>query len=171
MTDEERERMRAWVNNWKEVGEVMERISHESILKSFNILTDLRGMWVATPWNYNSSRWIRFHDNNSAELCFGYGQTIYAVIKANFEITKEHILNFTYLESPAVAFFKGFIPDNERKELFFTLLEETNNFMHQITGQPKIYRWKLTLDRSAFPDSLKFPYEIPLEFYGHRICE
>ena len=31
MTDEEREKMREWVNNWKETGEVLESLRREEI--------------------------------------------------------------------------------------------------------------------------------------------
>ena len=34
MTDEKREKMRVWVNNWKETGEVMERLRREEIRSS-----------------------------------------------------------------------------------------------------------------------------------------
>jgi hypothetical protein len=34
MTDEEREKMRVWVNNWKETGEVLERLRREEICSS-----------------------------------------------------------------------------------------------------------------------------------------
>ncbi len=31
MTDEEREKMRAWVNNWKETGKVLEKLRGEEV--------------------------------------------------------------------------------------------------------------------------------------------
>lgn len=34
MTDEEREKMRAWVNNWKETGKVLEKLRREEIRNS-----------------------------------------------------------------------------------------------------------------------------------------
>lgn len=34
MTDEEREKMRAWVKNWKETGEFLEKLRHEEIRKT-----------------------------------------------------------------------------------------------------------------------------------------
>ena len=34
MTDEEREKMREWVNNWKETGEVLEKLRREEIRKT-----------------------------------------------------------------------------------------------------------------------------------------
>jgi len=165
--------MRVWINGWKEIDKVKEELRQEDVQKTVRILTDFKGIWVATPWDYSSSRWIRFYADNSAELCYGYGQTIYAFIKSNFEVTDSHILKFTYLESPVFGHFKGFVTtkNNEQKELFFTLSNETKTFGNQITSLTSNYQWKLTLDRSAFPDELKLPYEIPLKFYGHRICE
>ncbi len=129
-------------------------------------------MWVATPWDYSSSRWIKFYPNQEAKLCYGYGQTIYAVINAEFEISDIKTLNLSYLESPSVAFFRGFKPQKkESKEFFFLLFEEENTFTKSITGQTVSYRWKLTFSESIFPDEIYFPYESPLEFYGHRVCE
>ncbi len=34
MTDEEREKMRVWVNNWKETGKVLEKLRREEIRNS-----------------------------------------------------------------------------------------------------------------------------------------
>lgn len=34
MTGEERERMREWVKNWKETGEILEKLRHENIRNS-----------------------------------------------------------------------------------------------------------------------------------------
>ena len=34
MTDEEREKMRTWVNNWKETGKFLERLRREEIRNS-----------------------------------------------------------------------------------------------------------------------------------------
>ena len=34
MTDEEKEKMRAWVNGWKETGEVLEKLRREEIRNS-----------------------------------------------------------------------------------------------------------------------------------------
>ena len=36
MTDEEREKLRAWVNGWKETGEVLEKLRREEI-RNLNI--------------------------------------------------------------------------------------------------------------------------------------
>ena len=34
MTDEEREKMRTWVNTWKETGKFLEKLRHEEFLKA-----------------------------------------------------------------------------------------------------------------------------------------
>ena len=33
MTDEEREKMREWINNWKETGEVLEKLRYSEMLR------------------------------------------------------------------------------------------------------------------------------------------
>jgi len=141
----------------------------------FEILTSLRGMWVATPWDYSSSRWIRFKGQEISDCCYGYGQTIYALIRFEFEITKEQTLKITYLESPAISeesYFQGFKPssNNQFKEIKFQLKEEIFTGTKNITGREFKYFWKLQLSDSPFPEELIFPYETPLTFYGHREC-
>lgn len=140
----------------------------------FEILTNSR-LWVATPWLYSSSRWLRFKNNEISDCCYGYGQTIYAVIRFEFEIAAQDTLKLTYLESPALADglrFKGFTPspNNRTKELHYELTEKVSIYSHQITGEEKKYHWILTLNNSPFPEDLRFPNEVPLEYYGYREC-
>jgi len=140
----------------------------------FQILT-LSRLWVATPWDYSSARWLRFKGDGTSEICFGYRQTIYALIKFEFEIIKEKTFKITYLDSPALAedvYFKGFTPsqNNQSKDINFQLDEEIFTETKSITGRDFKYFWKLQLSGSPFPDELVFPYEIPLTFYGHREC-
>ncbi|MCY7344668.1 MAG: hypothetical protein LH614_00455 [Pyrinomonadaceae bacterium] len=133
------------------------------------------GLWVATPWDCSSARWIRFNSDDKSECCFGYGQTVYAVIKFEFELTAENTLTIKYLNSPPLlegSYFKGFTPSqsNEIKEINFQLEEEIFTGTKNITGAEFKYFWNLKLSDSPFPDELKFPYEVPLTFYGHREC-
>ena len=140
----------------------------------FEILTSSR-FRAAAPWDYSSARWIRFKSDDKSECCFGYGQTVYAFIKFEFEITNEISLKIIYLESPALAdgvFFKGFTPlqNNQIKEIGFQLKEEIFTGTKSITGAEFKYFWNLKLSDSPFPDELSFPYDSPLAFYGHREC-
>jgi len=140
----------------------------------FEILTSSR-LWVATPWDYSSARWVRFKSGDRSECCFGYGQTVYAFIKFEFEIIAENKLKITYLNSPPLAddlYFKGFVPsqNNPIKEIYFQLNEEIFTGTKSITGREFKYFWHLKLSDSPFPAELNFPYEIPLTYYGHREC-
>ncbi len=142
--------------------------------KDFETLTTSR-LWVATPWDYSSSRWLRFKSDGNSDCCYGYGQTIYAVINFQFEVIAENILKLTYLESPALAAglrFKGFTPTegNLTKEVQYQLVEKVTTNSHAITGKEFKHHWILTLSNSPFPEELEFPYEVPLEYYGHREC-
>lgn len=140
----------------------------------FEILTSLRGVWGATPWDYSSSRWIRFKDGEKSDCCYGYGQTIYAVVNFQFEVEPTGLLKIEYLESPAVGRrFTGFQPTefNSKKEIRYKLRKEVFEGWTSITGREFKYHWILELDKSPFPDELIFPYETPLTFYGHRECE
>ena len=142
--------------------------------KNFEILTSSR-LWVATPWDYSSSRWLRFKSDDKSDCCYGYGQTIYAVINFEFEIKAENTLKIKLLDSPALAeglHFKGFKPSQSNliKEINFQLEEEIFTGTKSITGAEFKYFWNLKLSVSPFPDELNFPYEIPLTYYGHREC-
>lgn len=138
---------------------------------NFEILTSSK-TWSATPWDYSSSRLLRFSDGENSVCVYGYGQTLYAVINFSFELFEENKLKITYLDSPAVGFFKGFIPNKntEIKEIKYELTKKAFEGKKNITGRPFKYHWFLQLDNSPFPNELKFPYEIPLEFYGHFDC-
>ncbi len=37
--------------------------------------------WRATPSDYSSMRFLNFSEDGSGTLTYGYGQTIYAIIK------------------------------------------------------------------------------------------
>ena len=43
MTDEEREKMRIWVNNWKETGEILEKLRREEI-RNLNITEEIMSL-------------------------------------------------------------------------------------------------------------------------------
>lgn len=173
MTDEEHAKLKEYAMRWKETGEIMEKLHLEARQKSFDVLTDLRGVWIATPLLYSSLRYLKFNTENNAELGYGYGQTIYAVIKTKFDVKESNILSLSYLESPSRSSFKGFFPssENRRKELFFTLTNETFNFGEQIGDRIQTFQWKLKFEHSPFPEGLQFPYDVPLEYYGHQITK
>ncbi len=138
----------------------------------FEILTTSR-LWVATPSDYSSSRWLRLKSDEISDCCYGYGQTIYAVVRFQFEITTQNTLKLTYLESPPLSetsHFRGYIPttSNSTKEFNYQLVEKVTDGSHAITGKKFKHHWILTLDKSPFPEEIQFPYEVPLEYYGHR---
>lgn len=66
MTDEEREKMRTWVNNWKETGEIMEKLRREKI-RNANLedaILALDGAFRSALWlspNLPTSGMIEFH--------------------------------------------------------------------------------------------------------------
>jgi hypothetical protein len=130
-------------------------------------------LWVGTPWDYSSSRWLRFKSEENSDCCYGYGQTIYAVINFRFSLSAENTIKLDYLESPAVGNrFVGFEPssNNQAKEISYHLKQKEFTGWKNITGQEFKYHWILTLSESPFPYNFEFPYEIPLIYYGHRKC-
>ena len=136
--------------------------------EDFQILISSRS-WVATPWDYSSLRGLRFNDDSTGEFIFGYGQTIYAIIKCRFELSKE-ILRLNYLESPASGRFQGYSPDesNQLKEINYKLSPEIVTGVESIVAREFKFNWTLTLEQSPFPEDLNFPYDIPLIYYGHE---
>lgn len=125
--------------------------------------------WKATPSNYSSLRVLRFLEDGSGTLTYGYGQTIYAIIKCLWAAPRAGILDLTYLESPPYQFFRGFVPDdrNRRKELGYTLTEGEVEGIESIVARPFKFLWTLELSASPYPEGLQFPYSVPQVFYGH----
>ena len=56
--------------------------------------------WVATPWDYSSLRWLRLPADGHGELTYGYGQSIYAKIRCEWEIVSSGLMRLTYIDSP-----------------------------------------------------------------------
>ena len=141
------------------------------LLSDAAVLTSAHN-WIATPWDYNSVRFLAFHDNGAAEVGYGYGQGIFAHVYCTFDIVPPRKLRFTYLCSPPVQLFRGFTPteQNRHKEVAFTLIPGPVIGLHGGIGGPaKPYRfvWTLVLESSPYPDGLVLPFGVPLEFYGH----
>ena len=126
--------------------------------------------WSATPWNYSSMRYMQFADDGSGLLVYGYGQTIYAKINVRYTVKADNQLEIEYCDSPPFQRFAGFTPDTEAatKTLQYTLTETPVVYKEDVTGADFSFKWLLTIDRFPFPDTLIFPYDTPLEFYGYR---
>jgi hypothetical protein len=137
------------------------------------ILTTGRGYWSATPWNYSSMRSLRFQVDGSGELVYGYGQTIYAVIQCCWEVSGPGKLELTYQPSPALHRFPGFTPTDVNSGKAFDFQLQLGEFggTQSIVPANFTFLWKLDLSEPPWPDCLQLPYEIPREFYGHRVTE
>lgn len=126
--------------------------------------------WSTTPWNYSSMRYIQFAEDGSGLLLYGYGQTIYAKINIRYTVKANCQIDLQYLDSPPFQRFAGFTPNNHTtKTLKYTLSEHHDTIREDATGADFSFKWLLTLDKFPFPDTLTFPYETPLEFYGYRV--
>lgn len=126
--------------------------------------------WSATPWHYSSMRYIQFADDGSGVLVYGYGQTIYARINIRFTVKADNQLEVVYRDSPPLQCFAGFTPAREAatKNLKYTLTENPVVYEEDVNGAEFSVKWLLTFDCSPFPDTLTFPYDTPLKFYGYR---
>jgi hypothetical protein len=134
------------------------------------VLIGGRGYWSATPGNYSSLRFLRFAEDGTGDATYGYGQTIYALIKCQWELPAPGRLRLTYLDSPPYQLFKGFTPDdsNRIKELASVLTEGEVSGVESIVVQPYRFLWTLELSDSPWPAGLALPHTIPRVFYGHR---
>ena len=134
------------------------------------ILAGGRGVWSATPWIYSSCRFLWLKDGGSGELIYGYGQTIYANIKCQWEAAFPGRLRLTYLDSPPYQFFRGYTPPNDGRvrELAYTLTAGEVTGVEDLLGHPYRFRWALELSEPPWPRDLRLPYEVPRLFFGHR---
>lgn len=125
--------------------------------------------WRATPSDYSSMRVLRFHEDGSGTLTYGYGQTIYAIIECRWAVPRPGVLHLTFSESPPYQRFRGFVPDesNREKALGFTLTEGDVEGIEGIVARPFRFLWALELSASPYPEGLSFPYGVPQVFYGH----
>lgn len=125
--------------------------------------------WRGTPWDYNSLFSLRFLPEGFGEAVYGYGQTIYAIIKFRYDIPAPGVLRLTYSESPPYQAFKGFVPSKvgESREIQYRLTKEEMTGVEPNAG-PFRYGWTLALDTSPFPTELRFPFGPPVTYYGHH---
>lgn len=126
--------------------------------------------WSATPHNYSSMRFLTFKQDGHGEALYGYGQTIYAKVGYEFELSGGAALHLKYLSSPAFAAFRGFEPstDTAEKVIPYTLVRGDFRGVESIVGWPFVCEWLLTLGDSPWPAGMTFPYEVPTSFYGYR---
>jgi hypothetical protein len=134
----------------------------------FEVLTGCGG-WTATPGDYKSMRSLRFAPDGTGQVLYGYGQTICAVIACRFAVIEPDWLEWVYLESPPYQWFKGFRPEdgNGRKALRAVLTAGEFTFSEAWVSHSSLFRWRLDLGGSPYPEGLSFPYSVPTTFYGH----
>src|SRR5262249_13344436 len=116
-----------------------------------------------------SMRALQFAPDGTGQVLYGYGQTIYAKIACRFAVTEPDQVEWEYLESPPCQWFKGFRPDdgNRRKALRVALTAGEFSFFDGMTSHSSLFRWRLDLSGSPYPEGLSFPYSVPTTFYGH----
>lgn len=133
------------------------------------ILTGTRA-WVSTPHDYSSLRCITFTLDGRGEAIYGYGQTIYAKVDFEFELSGDSILRFKYLPSKPMRTVPGFdpTPENAEKSITYTLVRGEYRGVESVVAQPYLFSWLLTLSDSPWPTGMTFPYEVPTSFYGYR---
>jgi hypothetical protein len=126
--------------------------------------------WSATPDNYSSLRPVYLETDGTARLIYGYGQTIYAVIDARFEVTAPGVMRFDYFETPQMQGRPSFVPtdDNRSKEIGFSLTEGERIFGKDVTGFVFRFSWTLEFAEPPYPAGLNLPDRGPTTFYGYR---
>ena len=129
-----------------------------------------RGVWSATPANYSSMRVLWLNPDGSGQVFYGYGQTIYAIIRCHWLVPSPNLLRLTYLNSPSNNLsFKGYSPAESggTRDISFVLTEVETTGGDQL-GQPYRFLWKLELDEQPWPLDFLLPHEPPRVFFGHR---
>ena len=146
-----------------------------NLMLDFDILTTTRS-WVATPWDYNSCVALRFREDSSGDMMFGYGQTVFAKINFRFSLNTSNDLTFVYQDSPAYFYVKSLTPSGSRKsKTVHYSLEEGEITGEAANSGPFKYYWTLSLGKTPFPDELTLPHIRSLgqvrplcEYYGHH---
>jgi hypothetical protein len=115
--------------------------------------------WSAAPDNYSSLQPIYLEADGTARLIYGYGQTIYAVIDARFEVTAPGVMRFDYFETSQMQGRPSFVPtdDNRSKEIGFSLAEGEWIFGEDVTGFAFRFSWTLVFTEPPYPDGLTLP--------------
>jgi len=95
-------------------------------------------------------RFLTFNSDGRGEALYGYGQTIYAKVEFEYELTGDSILHFKYLPSPPLAAFSGFVPspENADKSLTCTMVQGEHCGVESVVAQPYLFSWLLTLSDS-----------------------
>lgn len=146
-----------------------------NLMWDFDILTTTRS-WAATPWIYNSCVFLRFRADDSGDMVFGYGQTVFAKVNFRFSLNTSNELTLKSQDSPAYFYAKSFKPSESRKsKTVYYSLKEGEITGEATNGGPFKYYWTLSLDKTPFPDELTLP-NIPslgdvrplCEYYGHH---
>ena len=133
------------------------------------VLTGSRS-WSATPHDYSSLRFLTFEPDGRGEALYGYGQTIYAKVGFEFELSGGPVVRLKYLPSPPFAAFRGFkpSPDTAEKLIPYTLVRGEYRGIESVVAWPFVCEWLLTLAHSPWPAGMTFPYDVPTSYYGYR---
>lgn len=146
-------------------------------MTDLEVLTETRA-WCATPQDYNSLVSLRFREDGTGDMCFGYGQRIHAKIDFQFTLPQVDRLTIIYLPTPEEGSRPAFKPKRGHgsKLLSYRLKQG------EVTGAapnsgPFKFHWTLQLGGSPFPDELSLPdltrfgytkTSPPTEYYGHN---
>ena len=115
-------------------------------------------------------RYFQFAADDTGLAVYGYGQTIYAKLKFKFEFYDAGRIELVYLDSPPFQRFTGFVPTdaNRNNNLAYSLNDDEQVITEDVTGIDYRFKWRLEFDCSPYPKGLKFPYDVPLAYYGYR---
>jgi hypothetical protein len=153
-------------------------------MNDLEILTSSRG-WGANPEDYNRLNLLTFRVDGFGQLVLGHGQTVLAMVRYRFEISKPGVLLITFIEalSNAVVFNGGQL-SQQLVEAERGAPHELNYFLREadFRGQmnmgsekgPFTYRFRaaLTLDGPPYSEAtvLRFghrPGGRDYTYYGH----
>lgn len=125
--------------------------------------------WSGKPESYSSMIYFTIADNGEGKLICGFGQTIYADLKCQFDTHPNNVLSLKFFDSSRGWRGKQWSPSgSDTKNVNMELTKGEFRFHQDFNKTGDLYVWKLELSEQPFPDELEFPYPIPTEYYGYR---
>jgi HEAT repeat protein len=112
--------------------------------------------WVATPWDYSSSRSLFFGADDVGNALYGYGQTIYTDTTFRWDLSQLGRLRLTY-DGSATA---------PSRDLRYRLTFGVASGSRTLAAGTYQFNWTLELSDSPWPPNVEFSYGVPRVFYG-----
>lgn len=116
-----------------------------------------RCIWKATPWEYNSARFLRLEADGKGTLVYAYGQTVYSDLDLLWELPTLGILRLTFFTRAGDAI---------ANEIGYRLVEGPFSCKETTVGLPNRGNWTLECSQHPWPAGTNHRHDMPRVFYG-----